>query len=94
MNLRPMVFVGALVLLLLPSRVVQTLAEPLGYLASAALAYLWMLVVLFLWWIVMGRPHLRISLGQFSVAYLWKGGLAGIGLFVLAGIGYAITQGV
>lgn len=94
MNLRPMIFVGALVLLLLPSRVVQTLAEPLGYLVSAALAYLWMLIVLFLWWIVMGRPRLRPPLGQFSVAYLWKGGLAGISLFVLAGIGYAITQGV
>lgn len=89
-----MVMVGILVLLLLPTKVVQTLAEPLGYLAAAALAYLWMLVALLLWWVVAGCPRLPTPLGRFSMAYLWKGGLAGIGLFVLAGIGYAVTQGV
>lgn len=36
------------------------------------------------------RPPLR----RVSAGHLWKGGLAGVGLFVLAGVGYAITQGV
>ena len=94
MTQRPIIIVGTLVLLLLPFKIVQTLTEPLGYLASAALAYLWMLGALLLWWIITGRPRLPTPPGRFSLAYLWKGGLTGIGLFVLAGIGYAITQGV
>lgn len=48
MNRKTMLTVGALVLLLLPTKGVQILAEPLGFLPSAALAYLWMIAALLL----------------------------------------------
>lgn len=55
-------------------------------------------VVLYLWLQLVGRASPREAIrrwfGRFTFRSLWIGLLAGVGIFVLAGVGYAVTRAI
>lgn len=61
-----------------------------GYVAAALVLYLWLQLLA-----GASPPEaIRRWFGRFTLRSLWIGLLAGVGLFVLAGVGYAVTRAI
>jgi len=90
----PLLQVGFLIALLLPAKQLVALGEKFGNLTLVLFLYTLALVAAVAWLVLAKKSLARPLFGSFHQHHVLIGVLWGIGVFVLASIGYAINQTV